>query len=117
MRRKGSHVFSTGEYRAEASFAFPSGYLAEVRAVESITVLWTPKIEIRELPGRRRDLALRLLGSMSAHLRVLIGIRLAALAITLRARAWETRDSFARVLLFVQADKRCKNLSAFQVAR
>jgi CRP/FNR family transcriptional regulator len=33
-----------------------------------------PKVEILELLGRRPDLALRMLGSMSAHLRVLIGM-------------------------------------------
>jgi len=98
-------------------FAFPSGFLAEARAVASNTFLLIPKFEICELPGRRRGLALRLLNSMNAHLRVLIEIRLAALTVTLRTRGRETWDSFARILLFVQADTRCKNLSAFPVAR
>jgi len=37
-------------------------------------VLLIPKDPILELIGRRPDLALRMLGSMSAHLRVLVGM-------------------------------------------
>ena len=68
------HVFRAGESFAEAALASPSGYLADARAVEPSTVLLIPKVEILELLGRRPDLALRMLGSMSAHLRVLIGM-------------------------------------------
>ena len=65
------HVFRAGESFAEASLASPTGYPAHARAVEVSTVLLMPKAPVLELIGRRPDLALRMLGSMSAHLRVL----------------------------------------------
>ncbi len=67
------HVFRAGESLAEASLASPTGYPANARAVEPSTVLLIPKAPLLELIGRRPDLALRMLGSMSAHLRVLVG--------------------------------------------
>jgi CRP/FNR family transcriptional regulator len=67
------HVFRAGEAFAEAALASPTGYPAEARALEASTVLLVPKAPILELIGRRPDLALRMLGSMSAHLRVLVG--------------------------------------------
>ena len=68
------HVFRAGESFAEAALASASGYPAHARAVEASTVLLIPKGPILELIGRRPDLALRMLGSMSAHLRVLVGM-------------------------------------------
>lgn len=68
------HVFRSGESFAEASLASPTGYPANARAVEPSTVLVIPKAPILELIGRRPDLALRMLGSMSSHLRVLVGM-------------------------------------------
>jgi len=68
------HVFRAGETLAEAALASPTGYPASARAVEPSTVLVVPKAPILELIGRRPDLALRMLGSMSAHLRVLVGM-------------------------------------------
>jgi CRP/FNR family transcriptional regulator len=68
------HVFRAGESLAEAALASPTGYPADARAVEPSTVLLIPKAPILELIGRRPDLALRMLGSMSAHLRVLVGM-------------------------------------------
>jgi CRP/FNR family transcriptional regulator len=68
------HVFRTGESLAEAALASPTGYPAHARAVEPSTALLIPKTPILELIGRRPDLALRMLGSMSAHLRVLVGM-------------------------------------------
>jgi CRP/FNR family transcriptional regulator len=68
------HVFRSGESFAEAALASPTGYLADARAVEPSTVILIPKVEILELIGRRPDLAVRMLGSMSAHLRVLVGM-------------------------------------------
>jgi CRP/FNR family transcriptional regulator len=68
------HVFRAGESLAEASLASPTGYPANARAVEPSTVLLIPKAPILELIGRRPDLALRMLGSMSQHLRVLVGM-------------------------------------------
>ncbi|WP_415909634.1 Crp/Fnr family transcriptional regulator [Oleiharenicola sp. Vm1] len=68
------HVFRPGESMAEASLASPTGYPANARAVEPSTVLLIPKAPLLELIGRRPDLALRMLGSMSVHLRVLVGM-------------------------------------------
>lgn len=68
------HVFRSGESLAEASLASPTGYPANARAVEPSTVLLIPKAPILDLIGRRPDLALRMLGSMSSHLRVLVGM-------------------------------------------
>jgi len=68
------HVFRSGESLAEASLASPTGYPANARAVEPSTVLLIPKVPILELIGRRPDLALRMLGSMSQHLRVVVGM-------------------------------------------
>lgn len=68
------HVFRGGESLAEASLASATGYPANARAVEPSTVLLIPKTPILELIGRRPDLALRMLGSMSQHLRVVVGM-------------------------------------------
>lgn len=68
------HVFRSGESFAEAALASPTGYPADARAVEPSTVLVIPKAPILDLIGRRPDLAVRMLGSMSAHLRVLVGM-------------------------------------------
>ncbi|MCX6945937.1 MAG: Crp/Fnr family transcriptional regulator [Verrucomicrobiota bacterium] len=68
------HVFRSGESFAEGSLASPAGYPANARAVEPSTVLIIPKGPLLELIGRRPDLAMRMLGSMSAHLRVLVSM-------------------------------------------
>jgi CRP-like cAMP-binding protein len=68
------HIFRAGESFAEAALSSPTGYPADARAVEPSTVLVIPKAPILELIGRRPDLALRMLGSMSGHLRVLVGM-------------------------------------------
>jgi len=68
------HVFRGGESLAEASLASATGYPANARAVEPSTVLLIPKTPILGLIGRRPDLALRMLGSMSQHLRVVVGM-------------------------------------------
>ena len=68
------HVFRSGESFAEASLASPTGYPADARAVVPSTVLLIPKAPMLELLGRRPDLALRMLGSMSSHLRVVVGM-------------------------------------------
>lgn len=67
------YVFRSGESFAEAALASSTGYPANARAVEPSAVLLIPKAPILELIGRRPDLALRMLGSMSSHLRVLVG--------------------------------------------
>lgn len=66
-------VFRAGESFAEASLASTEGYPANARAMEASEVLLIPKAEMLALLGSRPDLALRMLGSMSQHLRVLVG--------------------------------------------
>ncbi len=68
------YVFRPGESFAEAALATPQGYPANARAVEASTVVLVPKAPFLALLGRRPDLALRMLGSMSQHLRVLVGL-------------------------------------------
>lgn len=68
------HIFRSGESFAEAGLASPTGYPADARAIEPSVVLLLPKDEVLRVIGQRPDLALRMLGSMSAHLRVLIGM-------------------------------------------
>lgn len=68
------HVFRPGESFAEAALASPSGYPADARAEEASAVLLLPKADFLALVAQRPDLALRMLGSMSQHLRVLVGL-------------------------------------------
>lgn len=68
------YVFRAGESLAEASLAGERGYPANARAVESSTVVVVPKAPFLALLSRRPDLGLRMLGSMSQHLRVLVGL-------------------------------------------
>ena len=68
------YVFRAGESFAEAALASPQGYPANARAVEDSVVVLVPKAPILALVARRPDLALRMLGSMSQHLRVLVGL-------------------------------------------
>lgn len=68
------HVFRPGESLGEAALASPTGYPAAARAIEPSTVLLVPKVDILDLVAQRPDLALRMLGSMSQHLRVLVGL-------------------------------------------
>ena len=68
------HVFRPIESFAEATLATEGGYPADARATEPSTVLLIPKNEFVDLLRRRPDLALRMLGSMSQHLRVLVGL-------------------------------------------
>ena len=67
------HVFRAGESFAEGTLATDKGYPAEARAVEASQVLLVQKAGILALLRRHPDLALRMLGSMSAHLRILVG--------------------------------------------
>jgi CRP/FNR family transcriptional regulator len=67
------HVFRTGESFAEAALASERGYPADARAVESSQVLLVQKDGFLDLLRRQPELALRMLASMSAHLRVLVG--------------------------------------------
>ena len=67
------HIFRAGESFAEAALATETGYPADARAVEATQVLWVQKDGILALLKRQPELALRMLGSMSSHLRVLVG--------------------------------------------
>lgn len=68
------HLFRAVESFAEATLATEDGYPADARATELTTVLLIPKIDFIELLRVRPELALRMLGSMSQHLRVLVGL-------------------------------------------
>ena len=68
------HWFRPMESFAEATLATETGYPADARATEETTVLLVPKAEFIELLRRRPELSLRMLGSMSMHLRVLVGL-------------------------------------------
>ena len=67
------HVFRAGESFAEVALASEQGYPADARALEPSQVLLVEKHGILDLLRRQPELALRMLGSMSAHLRVLVG--------------------------------------------
>ncbi len=67
------HVFRAGESFAEGTLATDRGYPADARAVEPSQVLLVQKTGMIELLRRQPELALRILGSMSAHLRILVG--------------------------------------------
>jgi CRP/FNR family transcriptional regulator, dissimilatory nitrate respiration regulator len=67
------HVFRAGESFAEGTLATDKGYPADARAVETSQVLLVQKSGMLGLLKRQPELALRMLGSMSAHLRILVG--------------------------------------------
>lgn len=67
------HVFRSGESFAEVALASERGYPADARALEPTQVLLVQKDGILALLKRQPELALRMLGSMSSHLRVLVG--------------------------------------------
>jgi CRP-like cAMP-binding protein len=67
------HVFRAGESFAEGALATERGYPADARALEPTQVLLVQKAGILALLKRQPELALRMLGSMSIHLRVLVG--------------------------------------------
>jgi CRP-like cAMP-binding protein len=67
------HIFRTGDSFAEAALATATGYPADARALETTQVLLVQKDGILALVKRQPQLALRMLGSMSSHLRVLVG--------------------------------------------
>lgn len=68
------HVFRPMESFAEATLATAAGYPADARAMQESTVLLVPKNDFVDLLRKRPELALRMLGSMSQHLRVLVGL-------------------------------------------
>lgn len=68
------HIFRPGESFAEATLATETGYPADARALEPTQVLLVQKVEFTGLLRRQPELGLRMLGSMSQHLRVLVGL-------------------------------------------
>jgi CRP-like cAMP-binding protein len=68
------HIFRSGESFAEATLATETGYPADARALESSQVLLVQKLEFTGLIRRAPELGLRMLGSMSQHLRVLVSL-------------------------------------------
>ena len=68
------YLFRPIESFAEASLATEGGYPANARAIEDTIVLLVPKADFVELLRGRPELALRMLGSMSQHLRVIVGL-------------------------------------------
>ena len=66
------HVFRTGDSFAEVVLATDMGYPADARAVEASQVLLVQKAGFLALLRRQPELALRMLASMSMHLRVLV---------------------------------------------
>jgi CRP/FNR family transcriptional regulator len=66
-------VFRSGQSFAEAAVASEGGYPADARALEASTILLVPKADFIALLRREPSLALRMLGSMSLHLRDLVG--------------------------------------------
>lgn len=68
------YVFRPGESLAEASLAGERGYPASARAIEQSAVVVVPKTPFLDLIRRRPELGLRMLGSMSQHLRVLVAL-------------------------------------------
>ena len=67
------HVFRAGEAFAEAALASMAGYPADARAIESSQILLVQKNGFLALLRHQPELALRMLASMSAHLRTLVG--------------------------------------------
>jgi CRP-like cAMP-binding protein len=67
------HVFRVGDSFAEVALASATGYPADARVLEPSQVLLVQKDGILALLKRQPELALRMLGSMSSHLRVLVG--------------------------------------------
>ena len=68
------HLFRPVESFAEGALASETGYPADARATAATTVLLVPKSDFIELLRNRPELSLRMLGSMSQHLRVLVGL-------------------------------------------
>lgn len=66
------HVFRPGDSFAEAILAGDNRYPADAIALESSQVLLIKKTEFTALLHRQPELALRMLGSMSQHLRKLV---------------------------------------------
>ena len=65
-------IFRNGQSFAEAALAMPTGYPADARALEPSQILLIQKAGFLSLLKQQPELALRMLASMSAHLRSLV---------------------------------------------
>lgn len=66
------HLFRPGESFAENALVSDSGYLTDARSVAESEVILVPKWEFLQVLRQRADIALRILASMSNHMRGLI---------------------------------------------
>ena len=71
-REKTIHIFRAGESFAEATLPDGTGYPAHACCVEDGNVVFIPRSDFLDLLKTRPDLSLRMLASMSHHLRVLV---------------------------------------------
>lgn len=71
-REKTIHLFRAGESLAEATVAEGTGYPAHACAVEPTSVIFIPREDFLDLLKRHPELALRMLSSLSQHLRILV---------------------------------------------
>jgi CRP-like cAMP-binding protein len=71
-REKSIHLFRAGESLAEATLAEGLGYPAHACAVEASVVVFVPRDDFLDLLKQRPDLSIKMLASMSQHLRVLV---------------------------------------------
>jgi len=67
-------VRAAGEEPDEPEGTVESGYPADARAIEASSVVVVPRAPFLAMLARRPELGLRMLGSMSQHLRVLVGL-------------------------------------------
>jgi CRP/FNR family transcriptional regulator, dissimilatory nitrate respiration regulator len=71
-KEKTIHLFRSGESFAEATLADGFAYPADARAEESSLLIYIPRIEFLSFLKRRPDIAIRMLVSLSQHLRILV---------------------------------------------
>jgi CRP/FNR family transcriptional regulator len=68
------HVFHSGDSFAEPALVSSQGYPADARALASSAVILVPRTEFVALLRKRPELALRMLASMSKHLREVVAL-------------------------------------------
>lgn len=66
------HLFRPGESFAENALVNDTGYLTDARSVAESEVILVPKWEFLQILRQRADITLRILASMSQHMRGLI---------------------------------------------
>ncbi|MCC6355594.1 MAG: Crp/Fnr family transcriptional regulator [Verrucomicrobiae bacterium] len=99
------HTFRPPDSFAEATLVSGGGYPADARAVEPSTVLLVPRQAFIELIRKRPEMALRMLGSMSVHLRSLVS----------RLDDLQLKDVETRLLFWIIARLRESGASASTV--